>query len=208
MYLFNLINLSTGRDSEPLISIISEIVPVLNGENSDGSMGYLGSQTTKIHRYLMIVFLAKNTQMFRLLGRELDNSIYFTLYKLGRVAEAFKKKGAYGKAIKYDRTKVAMHVYKMIEKKGYVLIKKEQGETLISITKRGEEICASLIPELIAYKKISEPHTFGKDAYTTKGIPIRSRPGSDMVKLLEGIKDTITEINLPFEEELMNIPEE
>jgi hypothetical protein len=105
--------------------------------------------------------------------------------------------------------KVAMNIYKMVEKQGYVVIRKEQGEILISITERGEEICTNLIPELIAYKKIYEPQDASeKGIYRTKGIPIRIIPGSDMAKLFDGIRDTITWINLQFQEELTSIPDE
>jgi len=67
------------------------LIPVLNGRDSSGNIIYLGPQTTKIHRYLIVVILAKATWMFRLMGKEIDNSIYFTLYSLGKVAESFKQ---------------------------------------------------------------------------------------------------------------------
>jgi hypothetical protein len=34
--------------------------------------------------------LAKSAQMFRLSGKEIDNSIYFTLYALKEIANSFK----------------------------------------------------------------------------------------------------------------------
>ena len=40
--------------------------------------------------YLLAVFLAKSTQMFRLSGKEIDNSIYFTLYQLSKIAKSLK----------------------------------------------------------------------------------------------------------------------
>jgi hypothetical protein len=78
-----------------MLKIVANVVPVLNGRDSSGNIIYLGPQTTKIHRYLIVVFLAKATQMFRLMGKEIDNSIYFTLYGLGKVAQSFNQIGPY-----------------------------------------------------------------------------------------------------------------
>ena len=75
---------------EGLIRIFAHIVPILNGRDSEGHVIYLGPQRTKIHRYLLIIFLAKSAQMFRLSGKEIDNSIYFTLYALKEIANSFK----------------------------------------------------------------------------------------------------------------------
>jgi hypothetical protein len=87
--------------------VCANIVPILNGRDSDGKVICLGPQSTKIHRYLLVVFTAKYAQTFRLLGWEFDNAIYFTLYKLWQVANSFKDTSPYHLAISYDRTKVA-----------------------------------------------------------------------------------------------------
>jgi hypothetical protein len=50
--------------------------------------------------------------MFRLSGKEIENSIYFTLYALKEIANSFKDISPYHLAINYDRTKVASKVYK------------------------------------------------------------------------------------------------
>ena len=50
--------------------------------------------------------------MFRLSGKEIDNSIYFTLYALKEIANSFKDISPYHLPINYDRTKVASKVYK------------------------------------------------------------------------------------------------
>jgi hypothetical protein len=91
--------------NEPMLKIVANVIPVLNGRDPSGNIIYLGPQTTKIHRYLIVVFLAKATQMFRLMGKEVDNSVYFTLYGLGKIAESFKQIGPYHIPIHYDRTK-------------------------------------------------------------------------------------------------------
>jgi hypothetical protein len=84
-----------NHSPEGLIRIVANIVPILNGRDSDGKVICLGPQSTKIHRYLLVVFTAKYAQTFRLLGRETDNAIYFTLYKLWQVANSFKDTSPY-----------------------------------------------------------------------------------------------------------------
>src|SRR5215471_2430529 len=79
-----------NHSPEGLIRIFAHIVPILNGRDSEGHVIYLGPQRTKIHRYLLIIFLAKSAQIFRLSGKEIDNSIYFTLYALKEIANSFK----------------------------------------------------------------------------------------------------------------------
>jgi hypothetical protein len=61
--------------------------------------------------YLLVVFLAKSTQM--LSGKEIDNSIYFTLYQLWNIAKSLKN------PITFDRTK-AIKIYTMLSKDGLV----------------------------------------------------------------------------------------
>jgi hypothetical protein len=89
-----------------MLKIVANVIPVLNGRDPSGNIIYLGPQTTKIHRYLIVVFLAKATQMFRLMGKEIDNSVYFALYGLGKVAESFKGIGPYHIPIQYEGRKL------------------------------------------------------------------------------------------------------
>jgi len=46
--------------------------------------------------------------MSKLSGKEIDNSIYFTLYQLWEIAKSFKD------PITYDRTKAAIKIYMML----------------------------------------------------------------------------------------------
>jgi hypothetical protein len=73
-----------------MIKIVANIEPILNGRDPSGNIIYLGPQTTKIHRYLLVVILAKATQMFKLFGKEIENSVYFTLNALGKIADSFE----------------------------------------------------------------------------------------------------------------------
>src|SRR5213080_1050121 len=141
IFISNSVHLSITLQSmnEPMLKVVANVIPVLNGRDPAGNVIYLGPQTTKIHRYLIVVFLAKATQMFRLMGKEIDNSIYFTLYGLGKVAESFKQIGPFHIAIHYDRTKVANRIYTMISNNGLVAIRKIGGDTYITITDKGED---------------------------------------------------------------------
>ena len=62
-------------------------------------------------RYLLLVYIAKNTPMFRSYGKEMDSSVYFTLYGLGKIAESLKESGPYRQLSRYDRTRIAGRVY-------------------------------------------------------------------------------------------------
>jgi hypothetical protein len=70
----------------------------LNGENPD-----LPRNT----RYLLLIYIAKNTLMFRSYGTEMDSSVYFTLYGLGRIAGSLKTSGPYHQLSRYDGTRIA-----------------------------------------------------------------------------------------------------
>jgi len=90
--------------------------------------------------------------MFRLSGKEIDNSIYFTLYALKEIANSFKDNSPYHLPINYDRTKIASKVYNMISSNGLVDIKKIGGDTYITITEKGDDVSERLLRELIAYE--------------------------------------------------------
>lgn len=48
-------------------------------------------------RYLLVLLAAKSGQTFRLAhGKEIDSSIYFTLYRLGEIAVSFKHRVSVG----------------------------------------------------------------------------------------------------------------
>jgi hypothetical protein len=129
-----------NHSPEGLIRIFAHIVPILNGRDSEGHVIYLGPQRTKIHRYLLIIFLAKSAQMFRLSGKEIDNSIYFTLYALKEIANSFKDISPYHLPLNYDRSKVASKVYFLISNNGLVDIKKIDGDTYITGTEKGDTV--------------------------------------------------------------------
>jgi hypothetical protein len=55
---------------------VARVVPVLNGRDSDGKPKYLGPEATKIHRYLLVLFMAKSEPIYRLSAKgvkEIEN---------------------------------------------------------------------------------------------------------------------------------------
>jgi hypothetical protein len=58
-----------------LIKGVAKVVPFLNGRNSNGNIVCLGPQRTKIHRYLLVLCVAKSEPIFRLSGKEIDDKI-------------------------------------------------------------------------------------------------------------------------------------
>jgi hypothetical protein len=199
-----------NKSPEGLIKIVGHIVPILNGRDSEGHAIYLGPQRTKIPRYLLVIFLAKFTQMFRLSGREIDNSIYFTLYALKEIANSFKDISPYHLPINYDRTKVASKVYNMISSNGSVAIKKIDGDTYVTITEKGDDVSEKLLRELIAYEEFANMNTTDPDEpfKVKKGVKsgVVYDPGLQRVE--KRLAEKISEINLPFEEELKTIEED
>lgn len=161
---------------EPLLEMINGIVPILNGRDSYNKIAFLGPNTTKIHRYLIVLYTAKYLQTFKLIGKQLNNSVYFTLYGLSKVAKAFNK------PIHYDRTKVAIRVYKKSEQLGFVQIKKIEGETYITTTKEGDEICLKILLDLSALMKI---HSFAPSI-------VEQSVSEDRYSIKKGVKPLYT----------------
>jgi hypothetical protein len=139
--------------TDPMIKL-AHVVPILNGRDSDGNSKYLGPERTKIHRYLLLLWVAKSTEVFRLYGKEVDNSIYFTLYNLGKVADSFKQFGPY-LPIHYDRTKTAIRIYTTMSNSGLVDIKKIDGDTYVTTTAKGDDVSAKSLQNLIAYGELT-----------------------------------------------------
>ncbi|MGA9153505.1 MAG: hypothetical protein WBZ36_23245 [Candidatus Nitrosopolaris sp.] len=94
MFISKIVHLSISLP-DSVIKRIARVVPVLNGRDSDGRPKYLGPETTKIHRYLLVLWGAKSSPTLRLSGKgvkEIDNSFYFTLYMLWKIAKSSKER--------------------------------------------------------------------------------------------------------------------
>ena len=183
--------------AEPLLSLVNNLVPILNGRDSEDRRAYLGPQRLKTHRYLLILYTAKSAYLFKLFGKEFDNSLYFTLYRLSEVAKSFSK------PIHFDRSKVALRVYENSQKAGYTCIKKLDGETYITITEKGDEYCLNLLEDLIALAKIHgiapkvlEDKYLSNDKFIRKGIrPSHLRNSVDLELVVENIVHKVSELN-------------
>ena len=186
------------------IQRIARAVLVLNGRDSDGKPKYLGPEATKIHRYLLVLFMAKSEPMYRLSAKgvkEIDNSFYFTMYKLWQIAKSFKDVPPYHLPITYDRTKVAGKIYNMISSNGLVTIKKIDGGSYVTITEKGDDESEGLLKDLGAYMDNDS-----EDRFVAKG-----GVGYDPELQKEERKrlaERITKINLPFEDELKTIKDD
>jgi hypothetical protein len=94
------------ESSNALIEVINDIVPVLNGRDSRNNVAYLGPNRIVIHRYLVVLYVAKLVRTFSLWGENFGASTYFSVYSLSNVAKAFKR------PINFDRTKTATNIYR------------------------------------------------------------------------------------------------
>jgi hypothetical protein len=97
--------------------------------------------------------------------------------------------------INYDRSKVAIKVYNTISSNGLVDIKKVDGDTYITITKKRDDVSEKLLRELIAYEEFANMNKTDSDD-----------PGLQRVE--KRLAEKISEINSPFEEELRTVEED
>ncbi|MGA9153390.1 MAG: hypothetical protein WBZ36_22660, partial [Candidatus Nitrosopolaris sp.] len=179
------------------MKLVARVIPVLNGTDSDGNPKYLGPVATKIHRYLLVLCVAKSEPIFRSLGKEIDNSIYFTIYTLATIAKSFKV------PITYDRTKVAIKIYDMISNNGgLVTIKTIDGDHYVTTTKKGDNVSEQLLPDLEAYMENDS-----EDRVVSKGGTTRYDPELQKEERRR-FAEKISEINLPFEDELKTIEDD
>jgi hypothetical protein len=71
MFISNLVPSSTvlqpidSNIHDPLIKIIATVLPIPNGRDSNGNIICLGPQTTKIPRYLLVISMARSSEVFR-----------------------------------------------------------------------------------------------------------------------------------------------
>jgi hypothetical protein len=78
--------------------------------------------------------LAESIQKFRLLGKEVDNTVYFNLNDLRKVADSLRD---------------FPHLAIQLTNYGLVSIKKIDGDIYVTITEKGACKCTSLWMELI-----------------------------------------------------------
>lgn len=187
----------TGDTVHPLIARVNGIIPLLNGsKDSTERISFLGPKFTKVHRYLITLYVAKHVQSFSLLGVKKNGCLCFTLYRLARIA-----KTGFENPISYDRTKVAISVYEKSKELGYVDIKKDQGETYISMTEEGDEICQTVLDEFLHFAKIHIP------GYTAKGVPQILKPSPSLRRIIFNQLKTTYNLNKQFGEAILALEE-
>jgi hypothetical protein len=139
---------SLSSPEDDLIKKIAKVVPILNGRDSAGQIIHLGPRM-RTTRYLLVLLVAKSRRMFRLgYGKEIDGSVYFSLYVLGQVAAMFKQFGPYHQPIHYDRTKVATRIYTMLSNNGLVAMRKIDGAICVTLTEKGDDTCNKFFQKL------------------------------------------------------------
>ena len=186
---------------DELISLVNNIVPLLNG--SDGSLEtklFLGPKLMKVHRYLIILYVAKHVQSFSLLGTRKGSSLCFTLYRLARIAQT-----GFKFPIHYDRSKVAISVYEKSKALGYVEIWRDQGETFISTTRQGDEIIRAVLNELVQFAQIHS--SANKEGYVSKGATKFSKTSTLAGRMLYNQLKTIHILNKHFGQDILDLEE-
>lgn len=124
----------SDSNADTLSERVMSIIPIINGQGTN-SLHY------RIERYLIILCIA--TQDYSYNGEEFDKLYYFTISKLGKIASSLFT------PIKYDRSRIALKIYKICQKYGYVNIKKVNGDTYVAVTKKGQDTSQKMIKNLI-----------------------------------------------------------
>jgi hypothetical protein len=97
-------------------------------------------------RYLLLLYFAKNIPALRSCGMEIDGSIYFSLYGLGKIAELSTKSGLYRRIINdEDMTKIEDKIYNEMSEKGLVKIKRIGDTIYVTIKEKGEDLSRKLL---------------------------------------------------------------
>jgi predicted transcriptional regulator len=110
-------------------------------EASEQFLQVLNTYFDREYGYLIILWMAKTTPIFRSFGKEIDDSIYFSLNWLGEVAISLKQiaYASYNLSITYDRIE-ANRIYTMMSNTGLVVIKKMEDNTYLTTTKKGDDV--------------------------------------------------------------------
>ena len=111
---------------------------------------------------------------------------------MGNVAKAFKH------PINYDRTKVATNVYRKAEEKGLVEFKKLDGETYITTTTKGDQLCVSILKDFITLARI-HAESASDNRFASKGPSIFSF-NREAITYFDALKERITNLNNDFKE--------
>ena len=98
----------------------------------------------------------------------------------------------------------------MISNNGLVDIKKIDGDTYVTITEKGDDVSEKLLRELNAYEEFANLNKTDSDEpfKIKKGVKFGVGYDPGLQRVEKRLAEKISEINLPFEEELKTIEEE
>jgi hypothetical protein len=98
----------------------------------------------------------------------------------------------------------------MISNSGLVEIKKIEGDTYVTVTKKGDDVSEKLLRELIAYEEFANMNKTDSDEpfKVKKGVKFGTVSDPGLQRVEKRLAEKISEINLPFEEELKTIEED
>lgn len=140
----------------------------------------------------------------------IEKSNCFTLYALGKVARTLND-------IKYDRSRVALKVYKKAEEKGLIEVRKDKGETYISMTMKGEKLYSQILIDLITLKRLRAITPQIEDSisdraiekqFTTKGGKFPGKYKSELKSIVDNLMSNIMTINNEFGDDILFLNED
>ena len=170
-----------------LFNQIAEVRCLLNGKTTDGRPAKKFSFTTT--KYAIILLAATAIEIFKAETLLIQNSSFFNLYNLEKVAEYLH--------LEYDRRRQAIKMYKDLADRGDV--RKEvtaDNKTYISLTEKGKKSCL---------RKLEELH--GLKDYLSK-IPSEDKYAEDedeSTRDLRSKSQGLTDIELKIEELITHI---
>ena len=182
-----------------LLEIIKAIIPSLNGYGPE----CYGPNNMEKPRYLILLYVAGRIQPFKTFGLQLDdNNIYFHARSLEKVAKDPKFTTG---AFKYERSRAMEKHYLHYEREGLIIHTKRDHIVYVTLTKKGEESCESIIESLlpipeqagwVAYlagkqtsnpeRNLEECHSYGLDRLRTDYFALHKNMEADFENWKKG----------------------
>ena len=129
---------------------------------------------------------------------------------MGKVARALND-------IKYDKSRVALKVYKKAEEKGLIEVRKDKGETYISMTMKGEKLYSQILIDLITLKRLRTITPQIEDSisdraiekqFTTKDGQFHAKYKSELKSIVDNLMLNIITINNEFGDDILFLNED
>lgn len=127
---------------QDLLEIIDAIIPSLNGYGPE----CYGPKSMEQPRYLILLYVAAKVELFKCFGKKVDNITYFSARSLEKVAKDGRfKRGPF----KYERSRAMKNHYLHYERDGLIVHTKRDQIDIVTLTKKGEEYCETIIESLL-----------------------------------------------------------